>query len=104
MPPIHVDAGDVVVGTRLRWLRTKQGLTQPQLAKKLGILQSSVSRYESGRTSLSFSEIVEICKVLDEDPSVFFVAAVMLLNSDVVKNALVEIHKERKADFLRSLN
>ncbi len=53
--------GNLLVGARL-----KAGLTQGQLAKKLGIRQNMVSDYERGRRSLSpamaarFSEVLPI--------------------------------------------
>jgi len=41
------------VGSLLGGVRLKAGLTQGQLAKKLGIRQNMVSDYERGRRSLS---------------------------------------------------
>jgi ribosome-binding protein aMBF1 (putative translation factor) len=54
------------VGNLLAAARLKAGLTQGQLAKKLGIRQNMVSDYERGRRSLSprmaarFSEVLHI--------------------------------------------
>ena len=56
------------VGNLLAGARLKTGLTQGQLAKKLGIRQNMVSDYERGRRSLSpamaarFSDILRIKK------------------------------------------
>ena len=41
------------VATRLRWLRGTLGLSQEQLARRLGVSFASVNRWESGRTRLS---------------------------------------------------
>jgi transcriptional regulator with XRE-family HTH domain len=38
------------IGNAIRHLRTKQGLTQEQLAKKCEVTQSAVASWESGRT------------------------------------------------------
>ena len=54
------------VGNLLAGARLKAGLTQGQLAKKLGIRQNMVSDYERGRRSLSpgmaarFSEALHV--------------------------------------------
>jgi ribosome-binding protein aMBF1 (putative translation factor) len=54
------------IGNLLAGARLKAGLTQGQLAKKLGIRQNMVSDYERGRRSLSpamatrFSEVLHI--------------------------------------------
>jgi ribosome-binding protein aMBF1 (putative translation factor) len=56
------------VGNLLAGARLKAGLTQGQLAKKLGIRQNMVSDYERGRRSLSpamaarFSDVLRIKK------------------------------------------
>jgi predicted ATPase/DNA-binding CsgD family transcriptional regulator/DNA-binding XRE family transcriptional regulator/Tfp pilus assembly protein PilF len=41
------------VAARLRWLRSTLGLSQEQLARRLGVSFASVNRWESGRTGLS---------------------------------------------------
>ena len=56
------------VGNLLAGARLKAGLTQGQLARKLGIRQNMVSDYERGRRSLSpalatrFSDVPRIRK------------------------------------------
>jgi transcriptional regulator with XRE-family HTH domain len=56
------------IGNLLAGARLKAGLTQVQLAKKLGIRRNMVSDYERGRRSLSpgmaarFSEVLRIKK------------------------------------------
>lgn len=50
--------------------RKKAGLTQQQLAKKLGRPQSFVAKYEGGERRLDVIELQEIAKVLKLDPAV----------------------------------
>lgn len=38
----------MTIGKRLRQLRENSGLTQPELAEKLGVNQSTITRYENG--------------------------------------------------------
>jgi ribosome-binding protein aMBF1 (putative translation factor) len=52
------------VGNLLAGARLKAGLTQGQLAKKLGIRQNMVSDYERGRRSLSPSMAARFSTVL----------------------------------------
>ena len=49
---------------QLRRLRTEEGLTQHQLAARLGRLQSYVSKYELGERRLDMLEVREICRAL----------------------------------------
>lgn len=48
----------------LRELRDASGLRQVDLAERLKRPQSFVSKYEAGEKTLSFVEIVEVCKAL----------------------------------------
>ena len=46
----------------LRQVRMEAGLTQVQLAERLGVLQAVVSNYERGERRL---DLIELCQVLD---------------------------------------
>ena len=48
----------------LKETRQKCGLTQVELAEKLGVPQSFVSKYESGERQLDILELRQICHVL----------------------------------------
>jgi transcriptional regulator with XRE-family HTH domain len=55
------------------WLilqRNLKGLTQLQLSKLLGKNQSFVSKYENCEQHLTFIDFIEICGILDCDPTV----------------------------------
>ena len=49
--------------------RQTAGLTQAALAKRLDRPQSFVSKYEAGERRLDVVELIEICSVLDCEPS-----------------------------------
>ena len=53
------------VGNLLAGARLKQGLTQAQLAKKLGIRQNMISDYEKGKRRLSPSMAQRLAKILN---------------------------------------
>jgi transcriptional regulator with XRE-family HTH domain len=55
------------IGSEIAKLRAKQGLTQEQLAEKLGIKQQSVSRIELGLFSVGFDMLQKIAEVLNSD-------------------------------------
>ncbi len=49
--------------------RTKAGMTQQQLADRLGKPQSFVAKYEGGERRIDVVELVVIAKVLNLDPA-----------------------------------
>ncbi|WP_084652755.1 helix-turn-helix transcriptional regulator [Mesorhizobium sp. WSM1293] len=53
---------------QLRSLRKAQGLTQEQLAEKLGRRQSFVAKYEGGERRLDVIEFLDVTAALDTDP------------------------------------
>jgi len=50
--------------TLLRTIRKEAGLSQQELATRLGKPQSFVSKYESGERRLDLIEVFHICQVL----------------------------------------
>jgi transcriptional regulator with XRE-family HTH domain len=48
----------------LRSVRSKAGLTQAEVADRLEVPQSFVSKYESGERRLDLIELKQICKAL----------------------------------------
>lgn len=52
----------------LRQRRIDADLRQEDLAEKLGVPQSFVSKYESGERLLTFVETINICRALNLDP------------------------------------
>lgn len=48
---------------RIRYLRDKSGLTQTDLANKLGISRSAVNSWEMSLTAPSLSNLVEMSKI-----------------------------------------
>ncbi len=55
----------------LRKKRKQAGLTQLQLAERLGTSQSFVSKYESGELGLDLLELRQICQALGTSLSAF---------------------------------
>lgn len=55
----------------LRELREGSALTQAQVAERLGVPQSYVSKYESGERRLDFVETADVCEALGTDLNQF---------------------------------
>lgn len=45
------------------------GLTQTEIAKRLGIKQPTVGQYLSGRSMPALDTFANLCKILDADPA-----------------------------------
>lgn len=54
-----------IVGNKIKYYRTKKGLTQKQLAKLIGKTESSIQKYECGSTEVPFSVLEKIASHLD---------------------------------------
>ena len=59
-------------GKYIKERRQKMGLTQTEVADKLGISQQAYGRYELGQREPDFKFIIEISKVLGCRPGEFF--------------------------------
>ena len=53
------------IGGNIKQMRVKKGLTQEELAQKLGIDQSMIVQIESGRRMTSLMTAIDIAKYLD---------------------------------------
>ena len=51
-------------GARVKMMRTLLGMTQPQLAEKLGVTVQAVSIYETGRREPGFRNLIGLSKAL----------------------------------------
>jgi DNA-binding XRE family transcriptional regulator len=65
----------------LRSLRVEAGLTQNELASRLGTDQTFISKYESGERRLDVLELREVCQVIGID----FVAFIRRLDKDLIQ-------------------
>lgn len=74
MPPVRRIARTIqrAHGRNLREARTKAKITQAELAAEVGVIQQTVSHWESGRASISDAYKVLIGRALDLDPAELF--------------------------------
>jgi transcriptional regulator with XRE-family HTH domain len=66
------DGVDGHIGRRLRDRRRALGLSQAQLATRMGFTPPQINRYEHGTTRLSASGLWRAAEALDVPPSYFF--------------------------------
>ncbi len=64
-----VSRGQESVGERLARLRKERGVTQAELAERLGVAQPNVSDYERGVLRLNADVIIEVAKLLRVTPN-----------------------------------
>ena len=65
MQPITLD----MIRTRLQETIRESGLTQSEIARRLGIRQATVAQYLSGRSMPALDTFANLCRVLDADPA-----------------------------------
>ena len=63
---------DVHVGKRIRQRRWLVGMTQQQLAERVGIKFQQIQKYETGANRVSASRLWDIAEALDVSISFFF--------------------------------
>lgn len=57
------------MGKRIKELRKAKGLTQEELAQKLGLKDSAIAKYENGRVeNIKRSVIIEMAKIFECSP------------------------------------
>ena len=60
------------VGQNIKEARKFKGMTQAQVAKIFHMTQQQYSRFENGVFELNYSQIVDICKLLNITPNDMF--------------------------------
>lgn len=56
---------DVYIGSKIKEYRNKQGLTQKELGKKIGVGHTTISAYEKGTITLNMNTLFAIGETLD---------------------------------------
>jgi transcriptional regulator with XRE-family HTH domain len=57
------------IGQRLRWWRRQRRLSQAELARRIGVTQSSLSHYESGKRDPALGVFIALVTALEVDPA-----------------------------------
>ena len=59
-------------GQRVRERRKELGMSQGELAKKLGVSLSAVSNYENGQNAMREEVLIKLFRALDIDPNYLY--------------------------------
>lgn len=93
---------------RLKESRIKAGLTQEQLAEKLGIAKSTLSGYESGNREPTVATIAKILEILNIDANYLYQDETKILTDLVIslddkellkKYHFLDSHGKEMVDF-----
>src|SRR4051812_11985902 len=90
-----------LVGQRIRTIRLDRGMSQEELALRVGKTQNIISRYESGQQAMRIGELPLLAQALAVPISAFFDAAALPERLSVVYEQLSVEGKEtvlRRAD------
>lgn len=82
---INSDTLYVYIGGRLRERRRALGLTQAQVAQRLGVTRTSITNIEAGRQKLPLDLLYELCVALNLD------VATLVPPLDVVATTAMEV-------------
>ena len=63
---------EFTMGAKIKELREKEGMTQTELADKLGVSKSVVSAYEKGIRNPSYKILTQIAKIFNVTELYFF--------------------------------
>ena len=56
---------NTVIGKNVQRYRRRRGLTQHQLARRIGVTYQAISKWENGRSTPDISLLPELCRVFD---------------------------------------
>ena len=80
------------IGKRLERLRTKAGLTQKELADRLGVKRATISQIENGERNLKPDEIIKLSRIFNVDCDI-------ILGASKEPEVVIESkRKERESD------
>ncbi len=61
----RVDTNDLAIGQRIQAARKSLGLTQTDLARRVGVSYQQVQKYEAGQNRVSFTQLVRFSEALE---------------------------------------
>lgn len=86
------------IGEKIRKRREELGLSQAELAKRIGVTQGSIGNYESGVSNPKMEIIPKLFEALHTDANYFFSEASQLQRLEFTYNETLMIKKYRTLD------
>ena len=68
----QLDKIDKLIGKKIYNLRVDRGISRSDLAKKAGVSQQQIAKYEDSTNKISASRLALLAKVLNKDISYFY--------------------------------
>ena len=94
-----------IIGEKIREMRNQAGLTQEQLAEKIGISVKYISRIETGKSGIKTQTLIKYINLLGITPNVFYKSFVD--NSEIMSNIRlsekIETLSEDKKEFISNI-
>ncbi len=104
---------DKIVGYKIRELRILSGMTQSQLAEKIGVTYQQIQKYEKGISSISLRRLYAIANTLNVSIKSFFENVPLVEEENVnyylskecieIAKHINEIHDQRIKDNIIQL-
>ena len=82
-----MDRIDVLVGQRIRALRSAQGMSQADLGQRVGVRFQQIQKYESGANRVSASRLLALAQTLGVPISHFFEGAELSAEAEAERAA-----------------
>lgn len=97
-----------MISNRIRQTRTGKGMSQRELADKLGVSKEYISRMECGHAKLNNIEVIDrISEILDV-PFEYLVKGIVVASDEYMRDEIAEILKgcspERKKTIIKIAN
>ncbi len=95
----------IKIGKFIAWKRKEQNLTQAQLAKKLGITDRAVSKWETGKSLPDASIMLEMCALLGITVNDLLCGEVVSMENynEQMEKSLIEMVKQKEQSDKRLL-
>ncbi len=92
-----------IIGNNIKIARNQRNYTQSKLAEDLEVSDKFVSLLESGKSGLSITNVIKICKILKIEPNTLF-KDVFTYDDEIDKNIIdkLSILTEEDKQFLNN--
>jgi transcriptional regulator with XRE-family HTH domain len=88
------DAVDMLVGCNVRTLRQDRGMSQTELARKIGVTFQQVQKYENGTNRVGSGRLFKIASILNVPITAFFEGATQVANENNCSSSPVALLAE----------
>ena len=90
-----------ILGSNIKQIRTLEGISQEELAARIGKSSHFISVIERGESGLSLGTVIDICKALNTDTNSIFAGTID--NSNVYRDSILNKSFETFTDKDRDM-